>query len=426
VLLVYLIGLKLYDKKTGLIASFIFAILPTHVFQSHFFVVDSPAVFWSMLCLYHLVTVSNKKEIKIRWFILTGFLLGLALGTKYMNLLIVFPFVMIFVLKFRKMGWKYVLLSIMVMLIVFVLTTPHCLLSYRQFLFGGPDEFGGIFGAKGLFAYNNYPANPVKPLGYIFYYSLRPPLAILAFLCIGYVIYRRSFADKILLSYLIPFYIILAISPSPHLRHSLPVMPFISLIIAGAMTELIARIKNKYLPYILLGFTAVVLLYTSLFTVAMIDRMKYPDTRYQFADWMFKNIPEGTKVGAATVMPFRYTPPVEWPGYDGEGIAPKDDELLNNLYYDFVKTNYDYYSLLYYLPEYFFITQIECDELPYSIVGEVNSRNFLRQLFNQNDYKLIKVFERKFNILGFEFEPDFPNMDWNPVSQKVYLFKRKF
>ncbi|MEO0205842.1 MAG: phospholipid carrier-dependent glycosyltransferase, partial [candidate division WOR-3 bacterium] len=47
VLLVYLIGLKLYDKKTGLIASFIFAILPTHVFQSHFFVVDSPAVFWS-------------------------------------------------------------------------------------------------------------------------------------------------------------------------------------------------------------------------------------------------------------------------------------------------------------------------------------------------------------------------------------------
>ncbi|MGB9719923.1 MAG: ArnT family glycosyltransferase [bacterium] len=426
VLLVYLIGLKLYDKRTGLIASFIFAILPTPVYQSHFFVVDSPALFWSNLALLYIVTATRKKHISITWFIVSGILLGLALGTKYMNLLMVFPLIMIFLLKARKMGWKYILLSVIVMFVVFVFTTPHCLLSFRQFLFGGPDEFGGIFGAKGLFAYNNYPANPIKPFGYIFYYSLRLPLAILALLCIGYTIYRRNTADKILLSFMAPFYLIMAISPSPHLRHSLPAMSFIALIIGSAITGLIEQIKNRYLLYIFVCYSAGAFLFTFLFTLAMVDRMKYPDTRYEFANWMFKNVPAGTKLAAPTVMPFRYTPPIENPGYDGKEIAPQDYEVMGNLYYYMRKTNYNYKALLQFAPEYFFITETEYKELPYNELGKVNGRKFVSNLSNQTDYQLVKVFERKFDILGIKFEPLFPNMDWNPVSQKIYLFKKKF
>ncbi|MEO0155785.1 MAG: glycosyltransferase family 39 protein [candidate division WOR-3 bacterium] len=426
VLFVYLIGTKLYDKKTGLIAGFIFSILPTVVFQSHFFIVDSPAVFWSMLCLYYLVKVIDRKEIKKSWFILSGILLGLALGTKYMNILLIFPFLTIFLSKSRKLGWKYPLMIFIIMSVVFFITTPYSLISFREFLFGAPDGFGGIFGQKGLFAYNKYPANPIKPFIYVIYYSLRLPLAILAFICIGFILYRRNLSDKILLSFLIPFYIIMAISPSPHLRHSLPALPFIAIIIASAFTGLLKFIKNRFLLYCFISYSIISFIYTFLFTMAMLDRMRYPDTRFEFADWVFKNIPAKTSVGCPTVMPFRYTPPVEYPMYDGNNFGPTYEETLANLYYDFIKTNYDYYSLLYFAPQYFFITQTEIQELPYNEVGEVNGRNFIRRLFNQNHYKLIKVFERKYNILGFEFEPSFPNLDWNPVSQKIYLFKKNF
>ncbi len=423
---IFLIGAKLYDKKTGLIAAFIFSILPTHVFQSHFFVVDSPAVFWSMVCLYHLVTAFDKKNLQKGWFVLSGILLGLALGTKYMNILMIFPFLMIFFYKHRKTGWKYPLMMVIIMIVVFFITTPYSLISLREFLFGGPDGFGGIFGAKGLFAYNKYPANPIKPFLYVIYHSLRLPLALLAFICIGFAVYRRNISDKILFSFLFPFYIIMAISPSPHLRHSLPALPFITIIIASAITGLLKFIKNRFLSYGFIGYIIISFIYTFLFTAAIVDRMRHPDTRDEFADWIFKNIPAKTSIGCATVMPFRYTPPVEYPGYDGNSFGPTHEETMANLYYDFIKTNYDYYSLLYFAPKYFFITQIEIEEIPYNEVGEVNGRNFIRHLFNQNHYQLIKIFERKFNILGFEFEPSFPNLDWNPVSQKIYFFKKKF
>ncbi len=425
VIFIYLIGAKLYDKKTGLIAGFIFSILPTAVFQAHFFVVDSPAVFWSMLCLYFLVKIINKKGIKKSWFIISGVLLGLALGTKYMNILLIFPFLMVYLYKQRPAGWRYLLMTAIIMIVVFFITTPYSLISFREFLFGAQDGFGGIFGAKGLFAYNRYPANPIKPFIYVIH-SLRLPLAIFTFICIGFVAYRRMLSDKILLSFLIPFYIIMAISPSPHLRHSLPVLPFISIILARTLTGLLKFIKNRYLSYCFIGYSIISLVYTFLFTMAMLDRMRYPDTRYEFADWLFKNVPAKTMIGCPTVMPFRYTPPVEYPGYDGNDTGPTQEEIIDKLYYDFIKTNYDYYSLLYFAPEYFFITQIEIEELPYNEVGEVNGRNFIHHLFNQNHYRLIKVFERKFNILGFEFEPSFPNLDWNPVSQKIYFFKKNF
>ncbi|MCX7994197.1 MAG: glycosyltransferase family 39 protein [candidate division WOR-3 bacterium] len=426
VLLLYFIGKKLYDEKTGIFTAFIFSILPTHVFQSHFFVVDAPAVFWEMLCFYYLVKVVDKNGISKKWFIISGILLGLALGTKYMNLLLIFPFLTINLLSRRKIELKELLITFTIMMLVFLFTTPHSILSWREFLFGNPDGFGGIFGEKGLFAYNRYPTNPFKPFIYVIYYSLRIPLAVLAFISLGYVIYRRNTSDKIILSFLVPFYVIMAISPSPHLRHALPALPFLAIAIATSIISLARVIKNRFLLYSFAGFTAIALIYTFLFTIAMLDRMNLPDTRLVAADWIFKNIPARTPFGVATVMPFRYTPPIEMPGYDGNDFGPTDEKILLNLYYIFIKTNYDYYSLLHFCPEYFLISQVECEELPYNEVGEVNGRNFIRQLFSQKHYKLIKIFERKFNILGFKFHPDFPNLDWNPVSQKIYLFKKNF
>ncbi len=426
VLLVYLIGSKLYDRKVGLISSLIFAVLPTVVYQSHFFVVDSPALFWGLLVFYYVVSAVNKKSVTIKWFIITGIFLGLAFGTKYMNILMIFPLITVYFLKFRKSNWKYLILTFIVMLGTFLITTPHSLFSLREFLFGYADGFGGIFGTKGLIAYNSYPTNLIKPLGYIFYYSLRLPLMILALFCIGYAIKRRSLSDKILLSFLIPFYILLVISPSPHLRHSLPVLPFIALFIAGAIIGFTGEIRNNYLRYGLICYTFVAFVYTFLFTVAITNRMKYPDTRYEFADWVFKNIPRGTSIATATMMPFRYTPPIERPLYDGNGFGCRDDEYFAGLYYNLMKVNYDYNLLLKLSPEYFFITEVECREFPYNQVGKVNARNFIRQLFNQTHYKLVRVFQRRFSILGVNFEPSFPNTDWNPVSRKIYLFKRKF
>ncbi len=426
VLLVYLIGTKLYNKRAGLLAMLIFSIMPTHVFQSHFFVVDCPAVFWSMLAFLYLVGLQSRKAIGLKEFIISGILLGLALGTKYMNFLLVFVFLFIYFSRFRKMHWRYPLVTVLVMFFIFLLTTPHILFSWREFLFGYAEEFGGIFGKSGLLAYNRYPANPIKPFIYVLYYSLKLPLALLAVLCLGYAIYLRRHSEKILFSFLAPFYLILALSPSPHLRHSLPAMPFLALLIAGMILAITKKIRSNYLYYGFVIYVLITIVYTFLFTNAMVNRMKVRDTRYEFADWVFANIPQGTSLAAPTYLPFRYTPPIEWREYDGKKYALDDSSFFANLYYDCKKTNYDYHTLLALAPDYYFITETEYREFPYNKVGEINGKMFVKKLFKQDHYKIIRVFERKFNILGIEFIPQYPNMDWNPVSQKIFLFKRNF
>ncbi|MGQ9664295.1 MAG: ArnT family glycosyltransferase [bacterium] len=427
-LLIYYIATKLFNKKTGLIATAIFAILPTPVIQSHFFVADGPALFWAMLALAYLVKSYPQPDISKRWFVISGFLIGLAVGAKYLNILLIFPFLTLVISNARLSRKKlilYLAITFFMIILVFLVTTPHAVISWREFFFGDKDGFGGLFGSSGLFAYNRYPSHILKPFSVGLYHSLRLPLFLLALCSLIYSLYFRKLSLLILLSFIIPFYIIMIISPSPHLRHTLPVLPFITIMMAYFISTLLNSIKNLYLRYSFIFYLLLSLFYTLLCSLSFIQRMNYTDSRIACADWFFNNIPYGTSFGAPTVMPFRYTPPLEYHEYNSNRLAPTDEFLFSNLSYPGIKTNYDYELLKAVAPEYFIITETEITECPYSKVGGVQARFFIKRLFSEENYKMIKVFKRDFEIFGIKFNLDFPNTDWNPVSQKIYLFKRK-
>lgn len=428
-LLVYYIARKLYGQKTGILATAIFSILPTPAFQMHFFVADGPALFWALLALAYLVKVHQRPDIPKTWFVVSGIFLGLALGAKYLNILLIFPFLTIVLLNLRLPKRKLIfnlIITLIIIILVFLITTPHALISWNEFLFGNEEEFGGIFGSAGLLAYNRYPANFFKPFTVGLYYSLRLPLFLLAICSLFFSLYLRRPASSILLSFIVPFYIIMTVSPSPHLRHTLPVLPFFAIMMAHFMTAILNLLKNIYLKYLVVFCLLISLIYTFFYTLCFIQRMTYKDTRIACADWLFNNTLYGTSLGVPTIMPFRYTPPLEWKEYNGNKLAPKDDDLLANPPFAGIKTNYDYEFLKAVAPEYFIITQAEIEEYPYSTFSEFQSRAFVKRLFNEEDYKLIKIFEQDFKILGIKIKPDFPNIDWNPVSPKIYLFKLKY
>ena len=412
IFLIFLIGRNLYNDVTGLIAAAFTAILPTAIFQSRFLVVDAPALFWFTLAFW-ILTMNPSSLGARRWALLCGIFMGIAIGTKYTNgLLLLLFFYRIYDqnagLKRRFIARILNRDSIGALVVAagfFLLTTPYALLSSDEFLRGGVHGFGGIFGARGLFYYNAYPASLIAPFSVASFNSLQLPLTILAFLALLYLFLRRTRSDLTLLFYIVPFYAMMVYHASPHLRHVLMVLPFLMIAVSRMLYDLMKRIRKKA-ALVGIGIAgAFVFAYTLAFSFSLVLRITPTDTRIECAEWMRKNANPQAVVGLASYFPWNYTPPVEM--------------VLENI--KLVDFNYD--RLLSIKPDYFIITEYELSSSVSSRESATVRKQFISRLFEQRDYVIVKEFFKKFYILGITFDPHYPNMDWNPVNPAVYVFK---
>jgi hypothetical protein len=413
--LVFLIGCNLYNRKTGLIAAALTAVVPAAVFQSHFLVVDAPAVFWFVLAFWFL-TIRVEPAALRRWSVFCGIFIGLAVGTKYTNILLVPPFLYrLYQLNaapgpfLKKMFSRYFFYAGLTALGLFFFTTPYALLSFREFLQGDAQGFGGIFGSRGLFYYNAYPLNILTPFSLATLQSLQLPLAVAALAGIIFLCLKRRPGDLMLLLFILPFYVMLIDHASPHLRHVLPVLPFLMIGVAAATDGFMTRTKVKLLKAVVMVLLVGVYVYTLLFSLAVMGRMTKVDTRIECAEWVKANIPADATVGLASYFPWNYTPPVE------NALNPEKIAI----------TGYSYDNVLAHKCEYFIITEYEYREFAYAREGKYAARKFVNDLFSQRDYQIIKEFKKDFSVFGIKFNPHFPNLDWNPVNPRIYVFRLK-
>ena len=65
VLVIYLIGKKLFNKNVGLLAALFLAISPLHVRDSHYITTDVPMVFCILLALFFIIKL--REENKLKW-----------------------------------------------------------------------------------------------------------------------------------------------------------------------------------------------------------------------------------------------------------------------------------------------------------------------------------------------------------------------
>ena len=80
IFLVFLLGLRLYDRRTGLLAAALTAFAALHIQHSHFFTVDSAMVTFVVLTLYGLAgAVKKRGAVDV---VIAGLALGLALASK--------------------------------------------------------------------------------------------------------------------------------------------------------------------------------------------------------------------------------------------------------------------------------------------------------------------------------------------------------
>ena len=122
---VFLIGKELYNKRIGIIASFIFSILWIHLFYVNRILVHMPELAFLFVSIFFFIK-ATKNEFNSKYFGLSLFLLSIATLVRYTNGMIFFVYLIMlfvnkkFLIKDKKF-WVYGILGLLPILIFFLI-----------------------------------------------------------------------------------------------------------------------------------------------------------------------------------------------------------------------------------------------------------------------------------------------------------------
>jgi hypothetical protein len=417
VFLLFLVGRRLYGTRAGLVSALLTTASYPCVYESHFLVTDAPAVFWMILALYLVVRLRDEPGPRL-FHLLAPASIGLAIGTKYTNVLLLLPY--LYVLCCVRFGTRSeiprrisvmprVTKGLLLAAAAFLATTPYALLSLARFFSGDAQGFGGIFGTRGLLYYNNFPPSLVEPFFVATPAALGIFGALLLLAATLLALVRRRSPDILLLSFILPFYLLLVLKSSTMIRHILPVLPFAFLLMAGVLTArdtIPIPLGNRVMSLAPLVGTALLCLlaaYWAAFSLAAVLRMTRTDTRVQIEQWARANL-TSERILLPTYFPFRYTPAIDSFNIAGANYDPRAIDDLQ--------------------PDYIIMTGPEFTVSGRNDAQAAQKLGFLAAVERHPGYKPALKFTEPFHLGPFRFNPKFPTEDWNFPSPEILIYRR--
>ncbi len=312
IVFLFKIGKKIFNKQTGLIGSFFYAVAVLPIQLSHFFAVDTFLTFFITVTLYVLIVFYEKPNIKSS--LIVGLVFGTALATKISAFILIVP-VMISILfsvlknnkknKIKKII-KYTLISLPLAVVVFVLFEPYALIDFKTFweqttlqsiMTKDPFIFPYTLQFVGKTPY-------IYELKNIFLWGLGPIIATLSFAGIIFIV--KSFFTKtnnetleqwsneiiILFSFFIPYFLVIGSFAVGFMRYMIPLYPLFCLFAGFAVYKLTKNIKPniKLITYYLLLVTSLI------WPLSFIQIYNKANTRITATNWVLQNIPAGKAI----------------------------------------------------------------------------------------------------------------------------------
>lgn len=365
VLAVYFIGKALYNRCTGIIASIFLAIMPLAVNDSHYATTDVPLTFFITLCILFVSLII--KDANPRYYALAGIAAGLAISIKYTAGILIIPIVIGHLLGIKRNIFGYsilnifnsilnrnLILSFILSIVAFFVGTPYSLIDFKKFWYD-------LIDATHLMQYSGAAFIGTEP-GWIFHlkYSLRSGMAmdleILSVLGVLYALFiivlyisalykdhnfRPSF---LLLSWVLPYFIIIGSWSLKFDRYTIPLLPFLALLGASLLVNIInntfkkidpAGKKNAY-KYLITSLAVIMLIISpTISSINKIENFTRVNTVQIALEWIENNIPENS-----TFIREHYTPEVEL--IKGLRCRVYDYNLSKQDLQELVKSNIDY------------------------------------------------------------------------------------
>lgn len=447
--IVYFAGARLYNRAVGLVAALIFAVIPLHVMHSHFATVDVPATFWVSLALLGSAMIASGSA-GMKTYLLTGIAAGIAAGTKYNAGLVLLPIIVAYIIREQGTGdreQKSVireqgtgdrgqksdprpptpgsrLLAVFGAFIVgFLASTPAFLIQPGKYIDGFMYELRHAAAGHGLVFTSSGP-------GWLYVlkdslgYGLGPVLLVFTLMAVVFAVVRRTRSDWLMLSFLAPYYLLISFSEVHFARYAIPILPVIAIFAGRMAVEIYQMLKGRslVLGYGWIAVCTAIILYTSVYAVAVDRLFTPPDPRNAAAAWFESNVQPGTTIGLPAV-PWFYSPP-----FDSHTTAARREqrymamsESRYNLLVD-PDTEWNPSIIRDGKPEYIVITDFEYeDPLRLHLVG---AEEFMREL--DKSYKCAAVFTKRISAFGIDFGSTerLPH-DLKYMSPTIRVYRRK-
>ncbi len=270
------LGKRLEKPEVGLSAAALYAVAPLAVQHGHFATVDVPATFWVTASL--LAALTNPK---LFW---AGLLAGLAAATKYNAGLVLLAGIAAWALS-EKRPLKPLVLLLCGAALGFLLGCPGVLINFSKFW---TDFTFELKHEQEEYFIGQVAALYWPTLGLLT--ALGSPLWILG---VGKALASRTKPERLLLAFVLPYLLLLAVSANQYVRYCLPLLP--------ALCWLVASLPWKPL-------TAVGGILALAFSLALCSVMAGPDPRDEAAAFLKQK--GVTSVGFAR-GPWFWSPPLD-------------------------------------------------------------------------------------------------------------------
>ncbi len=301
IVLVFLVAQKIWNRKVGLLASFLTAFTVSLIQTAHYGVTESMLVFWLMLILLLSLQLLEKQRLKD--YLRIGLVIGLAIATKISALsFVIIPLVTHFFIsiqnrkQFKYLNYQFKLLVLMlVALVAFIILSPYAFIDKTKFLESMAYESGVATGKLKvvyvlqfektfpyLFQLKNliWQVGPVVLLGY------------LGFLLLFFTaIKKKNKKLLIFISFPLAYFIYVGSWHTKFIRYIVPLIPFLIM----AASWLILEVQKKWRFWG--NFLMIIALASSLFwSLAFFSIYTQESTRITASHWIYQNIPQGAKI----------------------------------------------------------------------------------------------------------------------------------
>lgn len=267
---------------------------------------------------------------------------------------------------------------------------PISMVKHQEILFADYDMDLDVYGRGPVWLY--YSTN-------VMYYGMGILLQIVSIIGFILALFKRKAADLLLLSWVVPYFLLMGFAKAALVRYLTPLCPFFMIFGAnmllslpsasGGLTRISLRVRQFALPVLVVG----ILSYSLLYSLTYDHLMAQKDVRIEALEWIQKNIPKGSII-AVTFLVHWYTPPISKEDYKIETTG-LDPEMIRAKKFDyFVISNYEYRQ--------FFRLR---DMFP-------NETKAMDILMNGDGFRQVGHFERRPELFGFSLPAYSPPHDW--------------
>ncbi|MCP4166913.1 MAG: hypothetical protein GY759_13630 [Chloroflexi bacterium] len=268
ILYLFLLGRRLYNVHVGLLAAAFGAFTVLQIQLAHFFAVDPISTTFTVAAIYHAIRMVETRGWKHT--VLTGVMAGLAIASKYSAApILAAPAVAGLIITWRQQhelagnarersefpGLFLTAGALVVAVVIFAVTSPFVLLDFENFYQAVVKEQGAMVRGEADFPFTRQYRGTIPYLYYIVEqvrWGMGWFLGLVGWIAFAWVlvktVLRRALpGELIILSWLVPYFLITGAFLAKFNRYMVPVVPLLA-VLGAAMLWAVSVWLVRHLP----------------------------------------------------------------------------------------------------------------------------------------------------------------------------------